>query len=123
MYSKFGKLMGVISAAAMGIFCAMPAMAQEAAVAAEAAAPAAAPVSSGLSTQAVYALAAALCLALAAFAGAFAQGNALAKAMEGIARNPEASGKMQTLLLIGLAFIESLSIYALVISFMLIGKL
>jgi F-type H+-transporting ATPase subunit c len=42
--------------------------------------------------------------------------------MEGIARNPGASGKIMTSMIIGLALIESLVIYALVISFMLLGK-
>jgi len=63
---------------------------------------------------------AAIAIGLAAFGTGLGQGNAIGKAMEAIGRNPEASGKIQTLLLIGLAFIESLCIYALVISFMLL---
>ena len=48
------------------------------------------------------------------------QGLAVNGAMQGIARQPEASGTIQTNLIIGLAFIESLSIYALVISLLLL---
>jgi F-type H+-transporting ATPase subunit c len=62
----------------------------------------------------------ALALAIAAFGGSIGQGNAVAKALEGIARQPEASGKIQTVLLIGLGFIESLTIYVLVIALILI---
>jgi F-type H+-transporting ATPase subunit c len=62
-------------------------------------------------------------LALAAFAGAFGQSRAVASALEGMARQPEAAGQIQTAMIIGLAFIESLVIYVLVISFILIGKL
>ena len=61
-------------------------------------------------------------LALAAFAGAFGQSRAVASALEGMARQPEAAGQIQTAMIIGLAFIESLVIYALVISLLLIGK-
>jgi len=62
-------------------------------------------------------------LPLAAFGGALGQGKGLAAAMEGIARQPEAAGKIQTALIIGLALIESLVIYALLSFFMLQGKL
>ena len=62
-------------------------------------------------------------LALAAMAGAFGQGKAIAAALEGMARQPEASGQIQTAMIIGLAFIESLVIYMLVIAFVLNGKL
>jgi len=52
-----------------------------------------------------------------------AQGKAISTGLEGIARNPGAAGKIQTPMIIGLAFVESLVIYALVISLILIGKL
>jgi F-type H+-transporting ATPase subunit c len=58
-------------------------------------------------------------VALAAFGGALGQSRALAAALEGVARQPEAAGRIQTLLIIGLAFIESLTIYALVVSLLL----
>lgn len=55
----------------------------------------------------------------AAFCG-IGQGMGTSKACEGIARNPGASGKITTSLIIGLAMIESLTIYALVISLILL---
>lgn len=59
-------------------------------------------------------------LAIAASMCGIAQGLGLKSAVEGIARNPEASGKVTVTLLIGLAMIESLCIYALVIALILI---
>jgi F-type H+-transporting ATPase subunit c len=61
-------------------------------------------------------LAAALAIGIAAFGTGIAQGTALGKACEGAARNPGAANKIQTMLLIGLAMIESLCIYALIIA-------
>ncbi len=69
------------------------------------------------------ALAAGLTIAIGAFGGALAQGKAVTATMEGIARNPGASGKMFVPMILGLALIESLVIYCLVIAFSLIGKL
>lgn len=69
------------------------------------------------------ALAAGLGLGIAAFGGAMAQGRAASAALEGIARNPGASGKLFTPMILGLALIESLVIYSLLISFLLYGKL
>jgi len=69
------------------------------------------------------ALAAGLAVALAAFGGGLGQGRAIAAAMEATARQPEAGGRLFTLLILGLAFIESLTIYALVISFLLSARL
>ncbi|NNG00635.1 MAG: ATP synthase F0 subunit C [Desulfobacteraceae bacterium] len=61
-------------------------------------------------------------IAIAAFGCGIGQGLGLRSAVEGIARNPESSGKVTVTLLIGLAMIESLCIYALVIALMLLGK-
>ena len=69
------------------------------------------------------ALGAGLGLGIAAAGGAMGQGRAAAAALEGIARNPGASGKIFTPMILGLALIESLVIYSLVVSFMLVGKL
>ena len=63
--------------------------------------------------------AAGLAIGIAAFGCGIAQGVGLNGAMQGIARNPEASGKIQVNLLIGLAMIESLCIYALVVALIL----
>ncbi len=69
------------------------------------------------------AIAAGLGLAIAAFGGALGQGRAAAAALEGISRNPNASDKLFTPMLLGLALIESLVIYSLIISFMLVFKI
>lgn len=69
------------------------------------------------------AIASGLAIALAAFGGALGQSRAAAAALEGIARNPGAAGKVQTPMIIALALIESLVIYALVIAFLLQGKI
>ena len=67
-------------------------------------------------------LAAGLAIGLAAAGCGLGQGKGVAAACEGTARNPAAGKQIFTLSLIGLAFIESLVIYALVISFALMGK-
>ena len=69
------------------------------------------------------ALAAGLGIGIAAFGGALGQGRASAAALDGIARNPQAAGKIFTPMIIGLALIESLVIYALVVFFLLSGKI
>ena len=69
------------------------------------------------------ALACGLGIAIASFGGALGQGKAAAAALEGIARNPGAYQKLFTPLILGLALIESLVIYSLVISFLLVFKL
>ena len=68
-------------------------------------------------------LAAGMGIALAAFGGALGQGRTAASALDGIARNPGAAGKLFTPMILGLALIESLVIYSLIISFSLIGKI
>jgi F-type H+-transporting ATPase subunit c len=67
-------------------------------------------------------MAAGLGLGLAAFGGALGQGRAAAAALDGIARNPSAADKLFTPMIIGLALIESLVIYSLIIAFVLSGK-
>ena len=63
------------------------------------------------------ALAAAFAIGTAALGGALGQGKATSAAVSGMARNPGASGNIRTTLIIGLALIESLVIYALLIAF------
>ena len=63
-----------------------------------------------------------LTIALTATAGAFAQSRAIIAALRGIARNPGAAGKIFTPMILGLALIESLVIYAWIISIMLVLK-
>lgn len=73
----------------------------------------------GVTAAAALAIASGFGIAIAAFGGALGQGKAVSTALEGIARNPGASDKMFTPLILGLAFIESLVIYALVITYLL----
>ncbi|HIJ55676.1 MAG TPA: ATP synthase F0 subunit C [Deltaproteobacteria bacterium] len=61
-------------------------------------------------------------ITIAAAVCGIAQSLGLKSAVEGIARNPESSGKVTVTMIIGLALIESLCIYTLVIAFMLLGK-
>lgn len=75
------------------------------------------------SPKSMLAIAAGLAISIAAFGGALGQGRAATAALEGIARNPGAAGKIQTPMIIALALIESLVIYALVIAFLLQGKI
>lgn len=60
---------------------------------------------------------AAIALGIAAVGGALGQGKAASAALEGIARNPAASNKIFVPMIIGLALIESLVIYTLIIAF------
>ena len=77
----------------------------------------------GFTVKAYIAIAAGIGIGIAAFGGALGQGRASAAALEGIGRNPGASGKMFVPFILALALVESLVIYALVIAFMLVGKL
>jgi F-type H+-transporting ATPase subunit c len=62
-------------------------------------------------------------LGIAAFGSALALGKAVAAAMEATSRQPEASIKILINMATGCAFIEALTIYALVFVFNLIGKI
>jgi len=83
------------------------------AVAAEAAAAPVAAQAGGLTPKAV----AALALGISGFGAAIGMGLAIAKAMEGISRQPEAANAIRGTLLVALAFIEALTIYALLAYF------
>jgi len=63
------------------------------------------------------AIGAAFVLGIAAAAGAMGQSRAIVAACEGIARNPGAAGPIRLAMIIGLALIESLVIYALLLAF------
>ncbi len=73
--------------------------------------------------QGMVALGAGVAIGFAALGCGVGQGLAALGALQGIARNPSASGKIQTPMIICLALIESLCIYALVIAFFLQGKI
>ena len=66
------------------------------------------------------AVAAAVAIGLAALGGALGMGIAISKAAEGISRQPEASGKIQGLTMLGLVFIETAIIYALVVAILIV---
>jgi len=90
------------------------AVAQEAAEAAGSGAP----LRAGL-----IAIAANIGIGIAAFGSALGQGRMAASAMESIGRNPNSAGQIFVPMIIGLAFIEALTLYALVIAFFLQAKI
>ena len=77
----------------------------------------------GWTYKEVLALALPFGLALAAFGSASALGRAVSAALEAIGRQPEAAAKIQGAMVIGIALIEALTIYALVAVFFLGGKI
>lgn len=87
-----------------------------------AAAPALAEDGGASANSGVIGMAAGVAISLAAFGCALGQGRAVAAAMESIGRNPNSADRIQTPMIIGLAMIEALGIYALVIAFTLAGK-
>jgi F-type H+-transporting ATPase subunit c len=62
-------------------------------------------------------------IGVAAFGTGMGMGHAINGALQGTARNPEAGGKIMTTMIIGLALIESLCIYALLICFIMVFKI
>lgn len=71
----------------------------------------------------IIAIAAALSVAICAVGTAIAQGIASGKAMDAIARQPEAAGDIRTSLILSLGLMEALTIYGLLIAFMLVSKI
>ena len=72
--------------------------------------------------QAAATLGAALAIGLAVLGGALGQGRAAAAALEGISRNPGATSRIQTPMIIGLALIESLVLFAFALAYLLQQK-
>jgi F-type H+-transporting ATPase subunit c len=106
------KVMLGLSSAALVTLYSLAAFAQEAAAA-----------GSNANDKAAWAfVAAGLSIGIAAFGGALGQGRVAAAALEGIARNPGAANKLGTPMILGLALIESLVLYAFVIAFLVQGK-
>ena len=64
--------------------------------------------------------AAALAVGLAAAGGALGMGMAVSKTAEGISRQPEAEGRIRTAMMLGLVFIETAIIYALIVAILII---
>ncbi|MEW5994178.1 MAG: ATP synthase F0 subunit C [Candidatus Zixiibacteriota bacterium] len=73
--------------------------------------------------QSTIGLAAPLAIGIAAIGSGLGLGRAVGSAMEAMGRQPEAAGKIQTGMIIGAAFIEALTIYALVAFFIISGKI
>ena len=73
----------------------------------------------GSIVAAARALGAGLCMGLGAIGPAIGEGNAVGKALEGMARNPETAGNLRTNMILGCAITETTGIYSLVISLLL----
>jgi F-type H+-transporting ATPase subunit c len=76
-----------------------------------------------MTPQSILAFSLPLSLGLAAVGSALGLGKAVAAAMEATARQPEASGKILVNMMAGCALIEALTIYALIVVFVLMGKI
>ncbi len=76
-----------------------------------------------MTDSAIIALAAALAIAASTVAPAIGQGKTATAAMESIARQPEAAGSIRSALIIAMALMEALTIYGLLIAFMLVAKI
>ena len=74
-------------------------------------------------TSTIIAIAAALAIGIPAAFTAANQGKTATQAMESIARQPEAAGDIRGALVISLALMEALTIYGMLVAFMLVGKI
>jgi len=97
----------LLSAAVTLLVAAVPVLAQ----------PPAANEAAASSAAGLKAIAAGVGFAIAVFGGAIGQSRIGAAACEGAARNPGAAGRIQTMMILGLALIESLVLFALLIVF------
>ena len=70
--------------------------------------------------KAACAIGAGLCMGIGAIGPAIGEGNAVSKALEGMARQPEASGNLRTNMILGCAITETTGIYSLLISFLIL---
>lgn len=120
--TKVGKrtitILGIIAAALAlcMIILAITTKADE--VAATAAGAVVAPVADSLKSSKAFAAAAVI--GIAAAAGAIGMALSISKSVDGIARQPEAEGKIRTTLMLGLVFIETAIIYALIVAILII---
>ena len=74
-------------------------------------------------TTGLIALAVALAIGLSTLGPGIGMGNAGSKALEGMSRQPEMMGQLRTNMILAFAFMESLTIYGLVLAFMLLAKM
>ena len=75
-----------------------------------------------MTDSAIIAIAAAISIAFSTIGPAMGQGKTAAAAMESIARQPDAAGDVRSSLIISMAMMEALTIYGLLIAFMLVAK-
>ena len=76
-----------------------------------------------MNAEAAKLLAAGLCMGLGAIGPAIGEGNAVGKALEGMARQPEVAGTLRTNMILGCAVTETTGIYSLVISLLILFML
>ncbi len=112
------KVLGQLVALVSLVLASAPAFAQEAAAAA---APALSEASqtAASSTLGLIGVGIGIMMGLAVLGGTLGQGKAASAALEGVARNPAASGKLTVPLILSLALMESLVLFAFVIAFFL----
>ncbi len=70
--------------------------------------------------KACCAIGAGLCMGIGAIGPAIGEGNAVGKALEGMARQPETAGTLRTNMILGCAITETTGIYSLLISFLIL---
>ena len=74
-------------------------------------------------TSGLIAIGAGLAIGLASLGAGVGQGLAAGRALEGMARQPETAGMLRTNMILAFAFTESLAIYGLLISFLLLARM
>ncbi len=70
--------------------------------------------------KAACAIGAGLCMGIGAIGPALGEGNAVGKALEGMARQPESASNLRTNMILGCAITETTGIYSLLISFLIL---
>ncbi len=74
---------------------------------------------SQMSAESIKAIAMAIAASVGVFGPALGIGILVARALEAIGRNPEAAGKIQSTMILGIVFVEALAIFALVVAFII----
>lgn len=114
------KILAIIFALLMLLALALPVFAMENEAPAADEASSAAEEESGDKSASAKAIAAAVCVGIVATAGAVSMAMAISKTNDGISRQPEAAGSLRTSLMLGLVFIETAIIYALIVAILII---
>ena len=119
LFMGAGLFVGTMHLKAAGESNSQPAQTEEAVSGEEAGKKETAQDAGGFST-AGKAVGAAIAIGLAALGGALGMGNAISRAADGVARQPEAQSQIQTMLMLGLVFIETVVIYALIVAILIV---